>query len=716
MNTLSITLLSEELRRLEAMGQLPARWQQAWQAERWHELSVDLLKASDVGPLLQQADPLALIAVADYLHHALAFRLNLDRLTELQEVLEARLQSLVERPEYATLARERLAYYRFMRQVLLRSLKKRSIEQFELQIEEIDWPPIAHPLRSRYAFWVGFVYLHEQQPEWRAKCRPWLEKAVQESRSVEQLVYQAYLLYYYLTSQSATEPEPLRRSLEVLRLNLQHQDERPTLQLLWAEIELLWLRFLAQSQPTTELLLEATQQLTNQAAHYLQTCRNDDPMLYLILCHYKIEGLLEQARVEQPEMGELLYERALSLIESAIHRAETIDEREIMTRFYLQKGDIFLSRKQLREAQRMYREALTEARQLDLPALWPRAFVSAVEAAFRLGQIVRAVDQLNEGFAFGRTHLGEGGFALVLHLLRYTNDLLLEEIKRPGVSWVSDHLEPVFGQLEALHEALAQHVEVIGREKFAFYQREFLRFEPLSKRHIRVYLRYQYQQIKLLQLSALFSRDEQAQQLASQLLQHLNQPTNPLMLLIQARWQDFREVPNEVRNQVLNRCITIAKGDLPKASEHLDFSYRNLRSYITVGGVKRLGFFLDELDTPSRPLELGTRLLLNDLFEAGTSLDILFDLPAFIVRHASTGFTVGDMENELNVKYSTAKKYIKLLIDFSLIKVDRSPHRKGFYVVLRDRILSRYLSYKEQLEAQSAAPPPLLQPEVVEQD
>ena len=706
MNTLSINFLADELKRMEAVDQLPRSWEPAWQAKEWHALSAGLLAGSDLEQLLQQAEPLRLVALADYIHHALVFRLNLSRFSELQQLISVRLQNLFERPEYAPLASERLAYYRFLMQVLLRGLKKCSIEQFELQIEEIDWPPIAHPLRSRYAFWVGFVYLHEYEPAWRAKCRPWLEKAVQESRYLEQSVYQAYLLSYYLQREPATDPEPLKRSLEVLRLNLQQYADRPSVGLLWAEMELLWLRYQASCEPTAELRLEATQHLTDRAAQYLQTYRSGDALLYLILCHYKIEGLLARATMEQPEAGDLLYEKALGLIEHAIHHAEGIGEHETTARLYLLKGDIFLGRKQLQEAQRMYREALAKARQLDLPMLWPQAFTAACEVAFRLGQSARGVEQLTEGYAFGRERIVDGGFALLLHLLRYTNDLLLEEIKRPGIGWVSDELEAIFRQIEELHEVIAAHVEVIGREKFALYQGEFMRFEPLSKRHIRVYLRYQYQLIKLLQLSALFSQDQRAFQLAESLLQHLKNPANPLTPIIQARWQDFREVPNQVRNQVLNRCITISKGDLPRASEPLGFSSRNLRSSLTQGGVNRLGLFLEELETPSRPLELGVRLLLLDLYEEGTLFDVIYDLPPFIVRHASEGFTTGDLEDGLQIKYNTAKKYLKVLASVGLIKQDRSPHRRGMYNVQRDRILSRYVAYRQQLEEQPAHTPP----------
>lgn len=704
MNTLSINYLADELRRLDAVNLLPPEWSEAWNQENWFLLSDRLLAEESVAQTLLQAEPQAMTLLADYMQHALLFRQNLRRLNELQKKLSARLQTLLERPDFATLAHERLAYYHFLKVCLTRTLKKCAIESFETEIEEIDWPPVAHPLRARYAFWVGYVYLNESQPEWRIKCRPWLEKAIQESRFEEQTIYQAYLLYYYLTAPVQPDLEPLKRSLEVLRQSLAQHGDEAAVQHLWAEIELLWLRYLAQREQSREARLEATQTLADSADQRLQNYRSVDPLLYLILSQYKIDGLLERARLERADVAEYVFDQAISQIESCVSRAEQIGDAETTARLYLRKGDIFLHRVQLREAQRMYREALTYARQLDLPALWPQAFESSVEAAFRLGKPAKAIEQLCEGFQFALHRLAEGGFALFLDLLRYANGLFEREARQPGISWMVSELEAVFRNVEQLHELLPEHVETIGREKFSYYQTEYLRFEPISRRNVRVHLRYQLHQIKALQLSALFSNDVKAQQIAESLLLSLNQRSNPLSF-IQADWQDFRDVPNLVRNQVLNRCISITKGDLPLAAEHLNFSYRNLRSYISLGEVNRLGFFLDELDTTARPLETGVRLLLHDLYENGTLFESIFDLPAFIVRRSAEGFTTTDMESELNIKYNTAKKYLKLMCDQRIIEIDRTPHRKGHYLVLRDRILSRYLEYKEAREARAAAKP-----------
>ena len=161
------------------------------------------------------------------------------------------------------------------------------------------------------------------------------------------------------------------------------------------------------------------------------------------------------------------------------------------------------------------------------------------------------------------------------------------------------------------------------------------------------------------------------------------------LTFIQANWDEFKDVPNSVRNKVLNKCISISKGDLPMAADHIDFSYRNLRSYITFKEVNRLGFFLDKQETNNRQLENGIRLMFFDLYKRGTIFEVVFDMPKFLVEHSKGGFSSQDLEEALDIKGTTAKKYIKIMIDSGIIKLERSVGRKHFYRLRKDNVMTR---------------------------
>jgi len=697
MNSLALNYLTDELRRLKALSMMPSQWHQALEVEHWPTL-LYIDKAIKHEPI-DYASPQAFLQQADYIQHAMIFQLRCQDLLEYQESLFAQLQNLAEHADFAQLASERISYYRFLGICLCRIIKKNAIETFEEEISEIDWPHAAHSLRSRYSFWIGFVYQNEQVLYWKNKCRPWYEKAIVESNLAEQSVCQAFLFYYFLTTPDVAETDPIKRSYEMLRKKLGSQQQHHCcVELMLAELELAWLRYISEQPASREIKLEAIKALTDQAAITLGNPVLNHDIAVLILAQYKIDGLLARAHSESGKEATTLYDQTLVLIEKSISIAELFDDQASISKLYLCKGDVYIHKNHIREGQRMYREALTMSRKLDLPNLWPKAFESLIGVQLKLDSSRKAMEQLGEGFQFALKRLSDGGFSLFLSLLRYTNNILERENKKPGLGWITSELEGIFSHIESLHEKLHEHIEAIGCAKFSYYQEEYLRFEPFSTWHTKVHLRYQFQQIKVLQLAALFSSDAKAYENASRLIRSLSSPTNPLHI-IQANWSDFKDVPNFVRNQILNRSISITKGDLPLAAEHLNFSYRNLRSYITNNEVNRLGFFLEELNTNSRPMELGIRLLFHDLYEKGTLFEVVFDMPAFIVQNSATGFSTPDMEDQLNIKYNTAKKYLKIMADAGIIEPEKNPHRKGHYNVVRDQIIARYLKHKEAREA-----------------
>ena len=68
-----------------------------------------------------------------------------------------------------------------------------------------------------------------------------------------------------------------------------------------------------------------------------------------------------------------------------------------------------------------------------------------------------------------------------------------------------------------------------------------------------------------------------------------------------------------------------------------------------------------------------------DLYKNGTIFEVVFDMPRFLVNYSQKGFYSSDLEEQLNIKGTTAKKYIKIMIEIGLIRQDKTTERKHFY-------------------------------------
>ncbi|MEM8898896.1 MAG: hypothetical protein AAGC85_12355, partial [Bacteroidota bacterium] len=303
-------------------------------------------------------------------------------------------------------------------------------------------------------------------------------------------------------------------------------------------------------------------------------------------------------------------------------------------------------------------------------------------------QPLKAYDLIQDIFKIGQKRVDDGGFYLLYSGFKLASDIFLEQIKLPGVSWVVDILEEFFQKIKEIVDSMIEAEEPFEKSNMEAFRREYIRFEPVSHFHIRVYFSYQYYEIKLLKLGALMNEDSLSISIANRLLKELESGNNPLQF-VQGNWEDFKLVPNDVRNKTLNKCINISKGDLPEAAKHLDFSYRNLRSYITFKEVNRLGFFLDVQETENKQLEQGIRYMFYDLYKQGTIFEVVFDMPKFLVSHANTGFYSQDLEQELNIKGTTAKKYIKIMMEINLISQDKTTGRKHFYKLIKENVMKR---------------------------
>ena len=78
-----------------------------------------------------------------------------------------------------------------------------------------------------------------------------------------------------------------------------------------------------------------------------------------------------------------------------------------------------------------------------------------------------------------------------------------------------------------------------------------------------------------------------------------------------------------------------------------------------------------------------------DLYKKGTIFEVVFDMPKFLVNHAQEGFFSSDLEEKLHIKGTTAKKYIKIMIENGIIRQDKNTGRKHFYRLIRENVMNR---------------------------
>jgi hypothetical protein len=280
-----------------------------------------------------------------------------------------------------------------------------------------------------------------------------------------------------------------------------------------------------------------------------------------------------------------------------------------------------------------------------------------------------------------------------IHLLQHMNDILLIEVRKPGISWAIPHIAEYFECHEGFLIKLDEHREVTGKHLFNKYQKLCLLLPEVAVHHIRTSVSVHKLHVQMLVLALKYNQDQNAVDIGNQFIAAMQDGTSVVSLL-NADWEDMKDVPFDIRNKLLNRSISITKGDLPLAAEHANFSYRNLRSYISLNEVNRLGFFLVEKATQSKRLETGIRLMFHDLYLSGNIFEAVFDMPAFLVKIAQTGFVSEDMEEMLNIKSSTAKKYIKIMCDIGIITPEKVQGRKLKYKLSVETIMNRYAEIK----------------------
>jgi len=636
---------------------------------------------------------------ADYMVHIAEhgllfalFRENFQAFEALAESTEKRLHLLKGAGGSYPNVESWLWYIGYLRVCANRLIRKITIEQFELEIDNIEWTELGESFIYRVSGITGYVYLGEESEDKFKKSRFWLQQAVSASEMSKSLVYFMSLADYFLSNDNADTVKQIESHIKTLE-NTANTTHDPNMGRIYRaaviDLQARALIFRHADADDDHIQIEESLRAVRKVEKNIDYEGKGSPAFvraFLKLNFSKYYLGLSTADLDKEDIEDL---QAMAL--DGINEALSISRRmgDHALRDYLQVEWLsIVGLKANKVSEKDFKDVLSAVRKTNnLPAM-VRASQYYANYYSHQGNSQKAFEILYDLLKRGFKLLEDGGFYVVINAMKSINEVLNSRINMPGVSWVTFELEAYFDSLIQIIDGLETQLEFIGFSLFQRFREEFINLEPASHFNVKVYLRYQFQAVKLLRISALLSQDDGALAIADQLVAKLNYDNNPLSF-INATWDEFKLVPNSVRNKVLNKCISISKGDLPLAAELLDFSYRNLRSYITFKEVNRLGFFLDENDTKSRQLEQGIRLMFHDLYKRGTIFEVVFDMPRFLVDHMKGGFSSQDLEEALDIKGTTAKKYIKIMMEIGLIKLERSVGRKHFYKLRKDNIMNR---------------------------
>lgn len=704
MNTLERNYLQNELRQTERRRQLPQAAQQFAQNYQWINVESSLSELYNYLtrhnlPYEESAEGNYYVMEAYYL--LCLFLQDKSRLDQISGALRDKTPQRQSYEEVESKLGVWLSYYQFIEIAANRVLRSATVEDFENALDEIDWQSLDAEMLYKYSTLIGYVYLNEDRPDWQRKCKFWLEKAATEAEPLTSLIIQTFLLTYQIKTLDISTLGFTEKSLENFKLRIGEKPEFKPMESAAEELTALLQMARQQFERSDHARIANYREIIETLQNRIEDGAAPDQISRI---HY-LKSINEAYLMLENEVAESEKGKYRELSAKALDRlgkaADATDHAAIIADYHLTRATSMIQHKNWKDAGKQLSEALVILKKNEhLPNLLA-CYRDSARINFLNEKPDKGLEETRDGMRYGLRIADRGGFYIVLGLFDFINEVFMAETHKPGVSWMTGVLDEFFDTIIEVHQHAEANLETIGQEAFEAYKQSYINFGEVSNYNIKTYFRYQWQAVKVVEISALLNRDALGAQIARITLDKWADDNNPLHF-IEAGWKEFKEVPNGVRNKTINKCISITKADLPAAADHLDFSYRNLRSYITYKEVNRLGFFLDEQDTDAYELEKGIRLMFYDLYLSGKIFEVVFDLPRFLVIKANTGFHAGEMERELNIKYNTAKKYLKIMTEMGLVELDKSEGKKNRYRISKERILARYEQEEERLKQQEA--------------
>ncbi len=585
------------------------------------------------------------------------------------------------------------AYLSIVRAAFLRTTRNSTLEAFEESLSNIPWSTLQQDPKwvSLVSGVLGLTYVQEDSSDQVSKAILWLEQAIKTGEATRVLVFQcAKADFYHKTDAPIEQTQKIVTAFRSTDISFPNNIVKQQYFLASLDLEN---RVLAHQIATSKPSYTQFERNQTAVTAFDHACRRVESMpsvsvAYLEAKLAELQVLLHRQTEDHVEQ-ELFASRTLKYFDRALEAAETMKDPLTVRDLRLRRAQAAAAN-QTNVTEKELKEILAAYKKSQDYYGYAQTVKLFLQVMAKGHQWVKLYDLIQDMLRYGAKQDEENGYYLQISAMQMANGYFVAETVKPAVSWMVQKLASYFEAVSALITELMDPAAIkrMGKSQFQLFRESYADLEPASHFNIYVYYRYQYQTVRLMKVSFVYVDDALGKRLAHQLLGELEEDNNP-MSIIKADWPDFKDVPNSVRNKTLNKCISISKGDLPLAAELLDFSYRNLRSYITFKEVNRLGFFLDHQDTANRQLELGIRYMFHDLYKSGTIFEVVFDMPKFLVEHAQSGFYSTDLEEALVIKGTTAKKYIKIMMTIDMIRQEKVPGRKHFYRIQKDVIMKR---------------------------
>jgi hypothetical protein len=563
-----------------------------------------------------------------------------------------------------------------------------SIEKFESMLEDIPWTELPDDILDYSLILTGFVYLQEGHSVNRKKCKHWLDRLTQKAdASTMRLMALSLLLEYHLTLPEPGSSQHLEKIYhEIDAYSPQKPEEKNLIYITRFKYRIKEVIDFPEQAPS--FILKANGDITdpdrlssiNRFCLFFTLFTDIHPLFF---------------KVDQSKR--VLYAEALMKINEEFTQKAFNSESNKSLKYRMMAINIPLMvyigkpKLALEQAQELFNLLKEEKCWRTIVQLSEFLYQALAHAELSHQVTKLLLHNFQDLIHKNTTPKWESG----VYILQLTGWIYQHELSKPGVSSFIQHLPDLVKVHEQFMTKLENDLDELGLSGFGKYQEAFTLLCQISKYHVKTALQIHLLEIRLLGLACKIRQDSAGHALAQNMLKALKNPINPLSF-IQGNWEDFKDVPNDIRNKILNHSITIFKGDLPAAADHLPFSYRNMRSYISLNEVNRLGNFLYERSSGNRSLEEGIRLMFHDLYLKGHIFEVLFDFPAYLVQRSGTGFTTLELEEYMKVKPSTAKKYIRILTDHGMLESFKPESKKVTYRIHVENLMRRYAAEKSK--------------------
>ncbi|RMG61311.1 MAG: hypothetical protein D6722_19815, partial [Bacteroidetes bacterium] len=117
-------------------------------------------------------------------------------------------------------------YISLMEMAFARLMQHAPIERYEKFLNELDWTVFDSFFISHVSATIGFVYMHETDPEQSGKAKLWLQKAIHEADFADNYANYIYLAEHYLAREKDATPL-IKGLIDQIQAGLEKREGKP---------------------------------------------------------------------------------------------------------------------------------------------------------------------------------------------------------------------------------------------------------------------------------------------------------------------------------------------------------------------------------------------------------------------------------------------------------------------------------------------------------